>query len=62
MDLKTKLIRADRIIIETRQLRLMQQEYFRYRDHHQLKKCKLQEKKVDEMIESWLNRGQKKLF
>lgn len=57
-----KLEEAYAIISEVRHLRNMQKEYFRYRDHDQLQKCKIQEKKVDGMIDAWLNRGQNKLF
>ena len=62
MNLKNRLLEADAIIRETRQLRLMQTEYFRFRDYDQLKKCKIQEKKLDGMIDNYDKGNQRKLF
>ena len=62
MDIKSKLQEAETVIREFQQLRNMQREYFKYRDYDQLKKCKLQEKKVDSMAEAYWKANQRKLF
>jgi len=50
MTAQEKLISANLLIKEFKSLRQMQKEYFRYIDIDTLEKCKLQEKKVDELI------------
>lgn len=63
MTIQEKLTKADAIIKEVKNLRQMQKEYFKYRDAETLNKCKIQEKKIDQMIEDYLfPKGQQKLW
>lgn len=53
MTIQEKLSKAETLIREFKELRKMQKEYFRYRDQRTLEKCKIQEKKVDQMLEEY---------
>ena len=44
---------AMKIITEVKSLRSMQKEYFKYRDSGTLNKCKLQEKKIDGLLDDF---------
>lgn len=50
MTIQEKLAKAETIIKELKVLRGMQREYFKTRDTQLLNKCKIQEKKIDEML------------
>lgn len=45
--------KAELIILEFKALRTLQKTYFRHRDPAILDKCKIQEKKVDQLIEDY---------
>jgi hypothetical protein len=51
--LAEQLNKANNIIKETESMRDMQRNYFKYRTSDELKKAKLQERKVDDMIEEY---------
>jgi hypothetical protein len=50
MTIQQKLLEAEKIIQETRHLRELQKEYFKYRDDSTLSKLRSQGDKVDRMI------------
>jgi len=54
MILKEKLSNADKVIKEAKSLRSLQKTFFKTRDYEVLKKCKIQERKVDAMIDQFL--------
>lgn len=53
MTIQEKLNSANLLVKEFKSLRNLQKEYFRYRDTKTLEKCKLQEKKVDELLNEY---------
>lgn len=59
--IQQKLTDAEAILKEVKSLRTMQKEYFKYLETDTLNKCKLQEKKIDAMIEEYWP-AQPKLF
>jgi hypothetical protein len=50
MTIQQKLLEAEKIIQETKHLRDLQKEYFKYRDDATLSKLRSQGDKVDRMI------------
>ncbi len=48
-----RLLRAEAIVKEVKALRLSQKEYFTYKEASMLRRCKLQEVKIDEMIRDY---------
>lgn len=58
-----KLIEAENIMNETKVMRQLQKQYFRERGNEVLRQSKLQERKVDQMIdEYYAPQQQGKLF
>lgn len=53
MTIQEKLNSANLLVKEFKSLRQWQKEYFRNRDFKTLEKCKLQEKKVDELLNEY---------
>lgn len=63
MTIQEKLAKAEAALKEVQSLRTMQKEYFRHRDQATLDKCKIQEKKIDQMIDDYFHpKGQQKLW
>lgn len=52
--IQEKLSEADKVIREVQSLRTLQKKYFQYRELDVLEKCKIQERKVDQMITDYL--------
>ena len=53
MTLQEKLSNADKVVKEAKSLRSLQKTFFKTRDYEVLKKCKIQERKVDAMIDQF---------
>lgn len=50
MTLQQQNQKLESMIREFQSLRKMQKDYFKYRDRDTLQKCKIQERKVDQLI------------
>ena len=54
MTIQQKITNADTLANEFKCLRDFQKLYFKNRDRYTLEKCKIQERKVDKMIDQYL--------
>lgn len=54
--MKARFLAADKIVAETEQMRKLQKQYFKTRDRDVLTRAKIQEGKVDDLINDYKQR------
>ena len=54
MTIQEKLSEADKIINEVKQMRILQLQYFKYKDDSTLAKLRAQSDKVNRMVDNYL--------